>query len=97
MAQLHGLHTDMQASSVGADLVNRGRRVWWTVYTLDRKLSSSMGLPNSLHDRDVTAPSTPVAITDATSLGQAIHVRICQLLGRIINSELSLHGILETC
>jgi proline utilization trans-activator len=87
MAQSHGLHTNMQASTVGDQLVRRGRRIWWTVYTLDRKLSSSMGVPNALRDEDI---STSLAVehgADVDTVALAIHVRICQLLGKVINSK----------
>jgi Fungal specific transcription factor domain. len=87
MAQTHGLHTDMQANAGGDELVCRCRRIWWTVYTLDRKFSSSMGVPNSLHDEDVTAP-LPKANDDDNELNTArvLYVKICQLQGRVISS-----------
>lgn len=87
MAQSHGLHTDMQANAVGPDLVRRGRRVWWTVYTLDRKMSSSMGVPNSLHDEDVTTPLTTSMDSEINPTGQILHVKICQVLGKVVSSK----------
>lgn len=89
MAQSHGLHTDLQPEVLGHQLVHRGRRIWWTVYTLDRKLSCSMGLPNSLHDQDITAPLPGVGVgnSDINATGQAIHVKICRLLGEVVSSR----------
>jgi proline utilization trans-activator len=53
LALSHGLHTDMPAKRIGAELVERSRRVWWTVYILDRELTSTEGVPQSIHDDDV--------------------------------------------
>ena len=79
----------MQASAVGDHLVHRGRRIWWTVYTLDRKLSCSMGIPISIRDEDITTPLSLADDIDFTASGLVIHVRICQLLGKVISSKAS--------
>ncbi|ETS74720.1 hypothetical protein PFICI_13204 [Pestalotiopsis fici W106-1] len=49
----HGLHTDMPAERIGVELVERSRRAWWTVYILDREMTSTAGVPQSIHDDDV--------------------------------------------
>ncbi|EON70068.1 hypothetical protein W97_09334 [Coniosporium apollinis CBS 100218] len=98
LAQSHGLHTNMQASAVGNHLVHRGRRIWWTVYALDRKLSCSMGIPISIRDEDITTPLSLADDTDFIANGLAIHVRICQLLGNVISTVYSNDGKLnQTC
>lgn len=86
MAQVEGLHTNIQEINVGPEFARRGRQIWWTVYSLDRRFSTSMGLPNSLREEDITAPFPEVTNTSMSVMGQAIHVGICQLLGRIIRS-----------
>jgi hypothetical protein len=77
----------MQASAVGNRLVRRGRRIWWTVYTLDRKLSSSMGVPTCLRDEDISTSLTIDQETDAEMPGLILHVRISQLLGKVMSSK----------
>ncbi|KAI1421242.1 hypothetical protein F5Y12DRAFT_787629 [Xylaria sp. FL1777] len=53
-----GLHTDMGTERFIEGLVERSRRAWWTVYILDREMTSLMGLPQSNHDHGV-CPQLP--------------------------------------
>jgi hypothetical protein len=90
MAQGHGLHKDLQADVGGDELVRRYRRLWWTVYTLDRRFSSSFGVPTSLQDEDITTPLPKPSDDDDEESGTArmLYVQICQLYGRVISSTL---------
>jgi len=83
MAQSHGLHTDIQSASVGDQLAHHGHRLWWTVYTLDRKLSSLMGIPNGTLDDHISAPVPQISEDDIHTSALAIHIKISQLLGSI--------------
>ncbi|KAF5985439.1 Zn(II)2Cys6 transcription factor [Fusarium bulbicola] len=83
MAQSHGLHTDMQPASVGDGLAQHGRLLWWTVYILDQRLSSLMGIANGVHDDDISAPAPQISDNDIHTSALAIHVKISQLLGSI--------------
>ena len=53
MAMSQGLHTDVPTEQLGEPIVQRYRKVWWTVYVLDREMTSLMGLPQSVRDEDV--------------------------------------------
>ena len=86
MAQIHGLHTDMQPNEVGEHLVHRGRCIWWTVYALDRRLSSIMGVPDSIRDEEITA-KFPLIEDDTAMTALLIHFRISRLLGNVISSK----------
>lgn len=89
MAQAHGLHTDLDVSVGGDELVRRHRRLWWTVYTLDRRFSSSFGGPTSVNDEDITTP-LPNATDDNGNEGgtaRMLYVKICQLYGRVTSSK----------
>ena len=48
-----GMHTDMPVQYLGEHLVERCRRAWWTAYVLDREMTSSVGLPQSVIDDDI--------------------------------------------
>lgn len=86
MAQIEGLHTNTQADLLGDDYVRRGRQIWWTVYSLDRRIATAMGVPHSLLEEDITAPLPGSESTSINLLGQTLHIRICQLLGKVIRS-----------
>ena len=86
---MEGLHTNLSETHVGSDYARRGRQVWWTVYSLDRRFSTSLGLPNSLREEDITAPFPSTENMSLNAAGQALHISVCQLLGKIIRSKCS--------
>lgn len=45
-----------------------------------------MGLPNSYHDEDPQIPILPFMDEDIMSSARVIHVKICQLLGRVVST-----------
>jgi hypothetical protein len=53
IALIQGMHTDMPVMSLGDAVVQRCRKVWWTIFILDRHMTSLMGLPQSIRDEDV--------------------------------------------
>ena len=71
-------------------MVRRGRRIWWTVYSLNQKVTSSIGLPNYLRDSDMTSPLPSAADPTEDDAALAIHVKICRLLGYMIDSITSM-------
>lgn len=54
IALAQGMHTDMPIADLGEALVQRCRKIWWTVYILDRQMTSLMGLPQNIRDDDIT-------------------------------------------
>lgn len=87
MAHLYALHLDLQESTVGSRNVERGRRIWWTVYALNQKLTSGMGTPNFLNDDEIKTPPPNPASGDEDGTALLLHVKICQLLGLSIKRE----------
>lgn len=83
----HGLHTDMQPQDHGEKFVHRCRKIWWTIYILDRRFSSSIGVPNSILDEDISTP-LPVFLENTINTKVfKIHVKLSQVLGTIVNSK----------
>ncbi|KAH6893130.1 fungal-specific transcription factor domain-containing protein [Thelonectria olida] len=85
MAHNQGLHHDSQPEAVGYHLVHRSRCIWWTVYTLDRRFSSSMGVPNSVRDEEMTT-TFPSLQDDVMTTALKIHVKIGRLLGHVAST-----------
>lgn len=78
---MHGLDVD------GAH-AQKCRRVWWTVYILDRQMSSLMGVPMAISDDEITAP-LPASPGDAQrSMALEIQIELCRILAQIHNSML---------
>ncbi|EFY88563.1 C6 transcription factor [Metarhizium acridum CQMa 102] len=59
IAQMEGLHTQLPQEELGAEKVTYCRDLWWTLYIMDRHFSSSLGLPMSVQDGDITTPVNP--------------------------------------
>jgi hypothetical protein len=78
-----GMHTDMPVDQLGDRIVERSRRIWWTVYVLDREMTSLMGLPQSVHDDDIH-PALP-HYGGSTQRVAALHmqIRLCRSIASV--------------
>ncbi|ESU10213.1 hypothetical protein FGSG_03068 [Fusarium graminearum PH-1] len=78
-----GMHTDMPVDQLGERIVERSRRIWWTVYVLDREMTSLMGLPQSVHDDDIH-PALP-HFDGSTQRAAALHmqIRLCRSIASV--------------
>jgi proline utilization trans-activator len=85
MAQLYALNLDLEESVVGNHEAVRGRRIWWTVYALDKKLTLNQGLPNIIDDRDIRSPWPRIAESDEDRTAMAIHTKMCRLVGKLMS------------
>ncbi|KAF3046110.1 hypothetical protein E8E12_011155 [Didymella heteroderae] len=54
IALIQGMHTDMPVMNLGEAVVQRCRKIWWTIFILDRHMTALMGLPQSIRDEDVS-------------------------------------------
>ncbi|KAL4862198.1 hypothetical protein BDV12DRAFT_207373 [Aspergillus spectabilis] len=102
IAQMDGMHTQLPEDELGVDTVARCRNLWWTLYVLDRHISSSVGASMTPQDGDITTlldpPNNASSQSDA-SLG--LLVRLSHLLSYILSSiykgtETQLGTFLET-
>ncbi|KAL7760755.1 hypothetical protein ACKLNR_007290 [Fusarium oxysporum f. sp. zingiberi] len=86
IATTFGLHRDRPTNDWDPQVTERCQRAWWTVYVLDRTFSSSMGVPTSIQDHDIT---TPLPSRDGPTDGMAlfIHVKLSNLISDVINSK----------
>lgn len=85
IALAEGMHTDMPVENLGEPLVQRCRKIWWTVYILDRQMTALMGLPQSIQDDDMSCqlPSFNGSSQRAAALNMQIKLaRIYALIGR---------------
>lgn len=87
MAMSHGMHTRMSVEDLGLDAVERCRKIWWTVYILDRHMSSIQGLPQSVDDRFIQTclPSSSGPLERETL---NMHIQLCRSIAEINSSKL---------
>ncbi|RMJ22234.1 putative transcription factor [Aspergillus sp. HF37] len=86
IAQMDGLHTELPEDELGAVTVTRCRNLWWTLYVMDRHFSSSLGVPMTTQDSDITTlvdPPTACSQQDATL---SLQVGLSHLLSFILTS-----------
>ncbi|EXF74544.1 hypothetical protein CFIO01_11795 [Colletotrichum fioriniae PJ7] len=95
IAVSQGLHREPLKNLVSDSEANRLRCVWWTLYILDRKMSSLMGAPNSIQDSDITVqlPRSDPVVHKYKALG--IHVVLSQLLAKVLNTVYGVDGKLD--
>lgn len=89
----HGFHTDMPVDRLGEQLVERSRRIWWTVYILDREMTSLMGLPQSVHDDDVHPQLPTFSGVGRRSAALDLQIKLSRVISSI-NRSISLRGFI---
>ncbi|RAQ42956.1 hypothetical protein AFGD_010840 [Aspergillus flavus] len=85
IAHMEGLHTQLPEQELGTATVTRCRNLWWSLYTMDRHVSSSLGLPMTTKDSDIsTLINTPsMGFHDITF---SLQVRLSQMLSFILST-----------
>lgn len=88
------MHTDMRSLYLEEHAVERCREVWWTVYILDRHMTSLQGVPITLSDDDITTALPTFAGSARKSLALSLHVKLSKAEAVILQSKVcSLHGV----
>lgn len=88
MALSQGMHTDMPLQHLGENLVERSRRCWWTAYVLDREMTSLMGLPQSIHDDDVSPQLPHFSGSSHRVAALTMQIRLSRSIASINRGEL---------
>ncbi|GKT61622.1 Zn(II)2Cys6 transcription factor [Colletotrichum tofieldiae] len=91
----YGMHTDMPVMDLGPGLVQRCRKIWWTVYVLDRQMTSLMGLPQSTLDEGVYCqlPSYPGSVHRTTAL--SMQIKFARIIAEISSTVYGANGRLN--
>jgi proline utilization trans-activator len=89
IALIQGMHTDMPVENLGQPLVQRCRKIWWTVYILDRQMTSLMGLPQSVQDDDISCqvPTFSGSAQQAAALN--MQIKLARIYAEIAKSKLA--------
>ena len=95
MSFMEGLNTELPAQDIDAPSGKRSRDLWWTIYTLDRQLSSSPGVPISVQDYDISTSLGDVRETSQEESALKFKVRLSQVLSTIVKGESAEHNLHE--
>ncbi|WDK16993.1 Zn(II)2Cys6 transcription factor [Colletotrichum graminicola] len=95
IAMNYGMHTDMPIMDLGPGLVQRCRKIWWTVYVLDRQMTSLMGLPQSTLDEGVYCqlPSYPGSAHRTAAL--SMQIKFARIIAEISSTVYGANGRLN--
>ncbi|KAH6612413.1 Zn(II)2Cys6 transcription factor [Boeremia exigua] len=87
-----GFHTDMPLHQHSAAVLERCRKIWWTVYILDSHMSALMGAPRAIDARDINAqlPTFGSSIHKVHALH--IHIKLADIEGMIQQTVYSKEG-----
>ncbi|KAH7310012.1 fungal-specific transcription factor domain-containing protein [Rhexocercosporidium sp. MPI-PUGE-AT-0058] len=80
-----GLNRRFDAQRITKQEFDHRSKLWWTVYVIERKLSSLVGVPPALHDEDIALTMPSIDPAHKTSLTMAFHIEVSSQLGQILN------------
>ncbi|KPA35279.1 transcription factor, partial [Fusarium langsethiae] len=95
IALSQGLHRDIVGEFSDDTEVKRYRNAWWTLYILDRKFSSLMGAPSSVHDSDISVPVPGVVSESRKSNALDMHIKLSRLIAKVLNTVYGIDGRLD--
>jgi proline utilization trans-activator len=83
----YGMHTSMPVEVLGYDMVQRSSKIWWTIYILDREMTSLMGLPQSINDRYVQT-QLPTFADPSETMSLGMHIKLSQIVAEVNSSKI---------
>ncbi|KAH7150352.1 fungal-specific transcription factor domain-containing protein [Dactylonectria estremocensis] len=95
MSLVFGLHRERPTDGVWSpETAIRCQKVWWTVYILEQSFSSTIGVPMSVHEEDITTPM-PNRHGTQNEICLHVHVRISGLIFQVIRKIYGAEGRLQ--
>lgn len=83
LALEYGMHTEMHGICLDVDFVQRSRLVWWTVYVLERRMSSLLGVPMGISEESISASFPSASTLGQSSIVLEMQVMLCQILAKV--------------
>jgi proline utilization trans-activator len=87
VALAQGMHTDMPVENLGEPTVQRCRKIWWTIYILDRQMTSLMGLPQAIQDDDISCQLPTYAGSTQRVAGLQMQIKLARVYAKIARSR----------
>ncbi|QQK41562.1 Fungal transcriptional regulatory protein, N-terminal [Penicillium digitatum] len=91
IAMAQGMHTSMPVEDLGHDMVQRSGKIWWTIYILDREMTSLMGLPQSINDRYVQT-QLPTFADPSETMSLGMHIKLSQIIAEVNSTIYVVNG-----
>lgn len=91
IAMAQGMHTNMPIENLGEPLVQRCRKIWWTIFILDRQMTSLMGLPQSIRNDDITCQLPNYSGSTQRAAALNMQIKLARIYAEIARSKLNSH------
>ncbi|KXJ85466.1 hypothetical protein Micbo1qcDRAFT_141544 [Microdochium bolleyi] len=95
LALNYGIHTDVSKDGFGGASVERIRRVWWTLYILDREMTCVSGLPQAVQSDDVHCQLPEFAGSPQRVVVLKMQLSLSQLMANINKTVYGVGGKLN--
>ncbi|KNG45003.1 fungal specific transcription factor domain-containing protein [Stemphylium lycopersici] len=95
ISMIQGMHTDMPVKNLGEPLVQRCRKIWWTVYILDRQMTSLMGLPQSIRDGDISCQLPAFVGSAQRAAALSMQIKLARIYAEIARTVYGTKGRLR--
>lgn len=81
------MHTEMRSHLLDEEYVGRCRRLWWTIYILERQMSALLGVPMAVADELISTPCHNFPNDVQTTNALHIQVQLSRVLSQIHHSR----------
>ncbi|KAF2850962.1 Zn(II)2Cys6 transcription factor [Plenodomus tracheiphilus IPT5] len=95
IAMAQGMHTDMPVENLGEAVVQRCRKIWWTIYVLDRQMGSLMGLPPCYQDDDMSCQLPNFSGSAHRTAALSMQIRLARIYAEIARTVYGTKGRLR--
>ncbi|CAG8146724.1 unnamed protein product [Penicillium olsonii] len=92
LAMSHGMHTSMPVSELGLHVVERCRKIWWTIDILNRQMTCVQGLPQSIDDNFVQTSLPSFAESPLRALTLDMHIKLSRSVSEINKTVYAIDG-----
>ncbi|KAF2015671.1 hypothetical protein BU24DRAFT_491888 [Aaosphaeria arxii CBS 175.79] len=84
LAMWCGLHKNVPTEVIGDDRARRYNNLWWSIYVMDRHISSASGCPKAVPEEDITAPLPTSTASSQRHVVYTLHVKVTRLVSKVI-------------
>lgn len=81
------MYTEMQGQYLDEAYVQKCRLMWWTLYVLERHMSTLLGVPMFINDENICTPFPVRPDQGQRTSVMHIQVKLAQILGQIHRSR----------
>ncbi|KAJ3545695.1 hypothetical protein NM208_g2383 [Fusarium decemcellulare] len=96
VALQYGMHTEMQSAYLDESFVQRYRVVWWTIYILERRMASLLGVPMAIAEECISTPIPTLPGPPHLSVALRLQIRFAQTLAMIDQTVYGIEGKLDS-